>query len=47
MEAGDQGAAGAGSGDVVEDDAVEFVDIVGVSTVLQKLGSRELGGSGI
>lgn len=47
MQAGDQGAAGAGSGDVVEDDAVELVDVVGVPTVLQELGPRELGGGGI
>lgn len=47
MQAGDEGAAGAGGGDVVQDDAVELVDVVGVSAVLQELGPRELGGGGI
>lgn len=48
MQAGDEGAVGAGGGDVVQDDAVELVEVVGGPAVfLQELWSGELRGGGI
>lgn len=48
MKARDEGAVRrADGGDVVQDDAVERVDIVGASAVLQEFGPGELRGRGI